>query len=144
MQFQKILVPVAAVALVVAAYHFYAWSGVAAALGALVMWLLLHVTRLLQVLKRTALRPIGHVGSAVMLNAKLEAGMTLLHVTAMTRSLGEQTGRADQKSEHYRWSDGTQSQVNCEFYQGKLKQWQLLRPAPTGPAAPPCDVSSAS
>ena len=131
MQFQKIAVPVASVALIVGAYHYYSWGGVAAALGALVMWLLLHFTRLMQVFKRAAKRPIGYVGSAVMLNAKLEAGMTLLHVTAMTRSLGELISPADQKSEHYRWSDATESQVECEFFQGKLKSWQLIRPRQT-------------
>jgi hypothetical protein len=52
------------------------------------MWVLLHYTRLLTILKRAADRPIGFVASAVMLNAKLRKGMTLMHVIAMTRSLG--------------------------------------------------------
>ena len=73
MQFQNILVPVAAVAGVMAAYSSYGWPGVAIASGLLVMWLLLHFTRLMQVLKRAANRPIGYVDSAVMLNAKLRA-----------------------------------------------------------------------
>ena len=38
------------------------------------MWLLLHYTRLITILKKAADRPIGAVGSAVMLNAKLKPG----------------------------------------------------------------------
>jgi len=143
MQFQKIFVPLVSVALVVAAYRIYGWAGVAAAVGALMMWLLLHFTHLMQVLKRAAKRPIGYVDSAVMLNAKLAAGITLLHVTAMTRSLGELISHDDRQNEHYRWSDATQSRVNCEFCQGKLKSWQLIRPTPTDPAPQSCAVRTA-
>jgi hypothetical protein len=128
MQFQKILVPLASLALVVGGYHYYGWPGVAVAAGGLVMWMLLHFTRMMQVLKRAADRPIGYVGSAVMLNAKLRPGVTLLHVVAMTKSLGELQSPKDTQPELYRWTDGTQSHVTCEFWGGKLKKWELVRP----------------
>lgn len=128
MQYQRILVPLASVVLVGAAYQAYGWGGVAVAVGALVMWLLLHFTRMMQVLKRAANRPIGYVGSAVMLNAKLQPGMALLHVVAMTKSLGERQSAKDAQPELYRWTDGTQSHVTGEFHDGKLKQWTLVRP----------------
>ena len=133
MQFQRIFVPLAAVALVVAGYRSYGWSGVAVATGALVMWLLLHFSRMMQILKRAADRPIGFVGSSVMLNAKLKPGVTLMHVVAMTRSLGELKSDKDNQPELYRWSDGTQSHVTCEFLNGKLKKWVLVRPDPDAP-----------
>ena len=128
MQFQRILVPLASVTLVAAAYHYYRWPGVAVAMGALVMWLLLHFTHMMQVLKRAANRPIGHVGSAVMLNAKLRPEVTLLHVVAMTKSLGALQSVQGDQPELYRWTDGTQSHVTCEFLHGKLKKWELVRP----------------
>ncbi len=128
MNFQKILVPVAGVAVVVLAYRFYGWAGVAAAATALVMWVLLHFTRMMQVLKRAANRPIGHVESAVMLNAKLRPGMTLLHVIAMTRSLGELKSVKDEQPEVFRWTDGSQSHVTCTFVGGKLAHHELFRP----------------
>lgn len=131
MQFQKILVPIASIVLVVAAYRGYGWAGVAGAVGALVMWILLHFTRMLQVLKRAANRPVGHVDSAVMLNAKLQKGATLLHVVAMTRSLGALLTPKDTQPEQFRWTDGTQSHVTCLFVGGKLQQWELFRPAAT-------------
>lgn len=131
MQFQKILVPIASVVLVIAAYRGYGWAGVAGAVGALVMWILLHFTRMLQVLKRAANRPIGHVASAVMLNAKLQKGVTLLHVVAMTRSLGELLTPKDTQPEQFRWTDGAESHVTCLFVGGKLQQWELFRPAVT-------------
>ena len=129
MQFQKILVPVGGVILVAAAYRAYGWGGVAVAMGGLVMWLLLHFTRMMQVLKRAADRPVGYVGSAVMLNAKLRPGVTLLHVVAMTKALGELISLKDEQPELFRWTDGTQSFVTCEFVGGKLVKWELVRPA---------------
>lgn len=128
MQFQRILVPLASVTLVAAAYHYYGWPGLAVATGGLLMWLLLHFTRMMTILKRAANRPIGHVGSAVMLNAKLRPEVTLLHVVAMTKSLGALQSEKGGQSELYRWTDASQSHVTCEFLNGKLKQWVLVRP----------------
>jgi hypothetical protein len=130
MQLQRILVPVGCLLLLGVAWRSYGWAGVAVAGGALVMWLLLHFTRLMTILKRAANRPIGHVGSAVMLNAKLKAGVTLMHVIAMTRSLGEQRSPKDEQPELFRWTDGGGSHVTCEFRGGKLVSWALDRPQP--------------
>jgi Flp pilus assembly protein TadB len=135
MQFQKYLVPAGAVVLVAFAYRAYGWPGVAISVGALVMWLLLHLTRTMQVLKRAANRPMGYVGSAVMLNAKLKPGVTLLHVVAMTRALGELKSPKEAQPELFRWTDGTQSHVTCEFLGGKLVKWALFRPEPPEDAA---------
>ena len=128
MNFQKILVPVLAVAAVALAYRFYGWAGIALAAGLLVMGLMLHFTRMMNVLKRTTHRPIGYVSSAVMLNAKLKPGMTLLHVIAMTRALGQPQSEKDAQPEIFRWTDGTQSHVTCTFVAGKLAQHALVRP----------------
>jgi hypothetical protein len=144
MRFQRIFFPVAAVAGVMAAYSSYGWPGVAIASGLLVMWLLLHFTRLMQVLKRAATRPIGYVDSAVMLNAKLKPGVSLLHVVAMTRALGAFQSVKDAQPEVFRWTDETQSHVSCEFHYGKLRKWQLHRPAPNETDAPASGGAQAS
>lgn len=115
--------------LVVVAYWRWGWPGVALAAGALVLWLLLHFNRLMHVIRRAADRPMGYVDSAVMLHAKLRPGRTLLHVTALTHSLGERLESADEALERYRWRDGSQASVTCEFRDGKLRTWQLDRPA---------------
>lgn len=134
MQIQKIVVPLLSVAGVVLAYRAYGWGGVAVATGALVMWLLLHFTRAMQVLKRASDRPIGFVDSTVMLNAKLRPGVNLLHVVAMTRALGERLSPQDSQPEVYRWTDDTHSTVTCEFHHGKLTTWTLWRPSQDAPA----------
>jgi hypothetical protein len=128
MNFPKIIVPVLGVVVVVLAYRFYGWAGLAAAATGLVMWLLLHFSRMMQVLKRATNRPIGYVDSAVMLNAKLKPGMTLMHVVAMTKSLGALQGEKDAQPEVFRWTDGTQSRVTCTFVGGKLAHHELFRP----------------
>lgn len=137
MPFQKILLPLAALALLVFAFYRYSWAGLAVASGALVMWLLLHFSRMMQILKRAANRPIGYVDSAVMLNAKLRPGVTLLHVVAMTRALGERQSPPEAQPEVFRWTDGSQSHVDCAFVQGKLKSWQLTRPQAAQDSADP-------
>ena len=128
MNFQKILVPVGGVILVALAYRGAGWGGVAAVAGGIVMWVLLHFTRMVNVLKRAADRPVGHVASAVMLNAKLRPGMTLLHVVAMTRSLGELRSVKDEQPEVYRWTDAGESRVTVEFHNGKVLKWEMFRP----------------
>ncbi|MDP3812264.1 MAG: glycerate kinase [Hydrogenophaga sp.] len=143
MQLQKFLVPLGCAALLVLAHRTYGWPGVAAVSGGLMMWLLLHFTRLMAVLKRTAHRPIGHVDSAVMLNAKLKPGATLMHVIAMTRALGERISSEGAQPELYRWTDGGHSTVDAEFNNGKLVRWQLARPDPDAPAPAPDPASPA-
>ena len=129
MNLRNILVPVGLVILVVMGFRSYGWMGVAAVGGGVVMWALLHFTRLMNVLRKAADRPIGHVGSAVMLNARLQAGVSLMHVVAMTRSLGALQSPENEQPEFYRWTDGTRSHVTCEFHNGKLVKWALERPA---------------
>lgn len=137
MNFQKILVPAAGVTAVALAYYLYGWSGVAAIATGLVMWMLLHFTRMMTVLRRAAERPIGYVGSAVMLNAKLKPGMNLMHVIAMTRALGKLQTEKDAQPEIFRWTDGTDSHVTCTFVDGKLTAHTLFRPAESAlPPAP--------
>ena len=133
MNFQKILVPLSGVAALALAYTWYGWPGIAAVASALVMWILLHFTRVMQVLKRAGSRPIGYVGSAVMLNAKLKPGMTLLHVVAMTHALGKLESVKDVQPEIFRWTDGSDSHVTCTFVGGKLTEHVLLRPTEGAP-----------
>jgi len=128
MNLPKILVPLGGLALLLLAHRAYGWGGVALAAGGILMFLLLHFTRTMQVLKRAADRPIGYVGSAVMLNAKLKPNMTLLHVVAMTRALGELRSPKDQQPETYRWTDPGDSFVDATFLEGKLREWKMVRP----------------
>ena len=129
MNFSKWMIPAAAILGVIGAYQAYGWQGVAFAVTALVMWALMHFNRMVHVLKRAANQPIGYVGSAVMLNVKLKTGVNLMHVVALTKSLGEQLSAKDEQPEVYRWTDGTQATVTCHFVNGRLTEWALVRPA---------------
>ena len=128
MNFGRLLVPVGGLVLLGLAYRSYGWAGVALVGGAIVMFLLMHFNRTMQVLKRAADRPIGTVASAVMLNAKLKPKVTLLHVIAMTRALGELRSPKDTQPELFRWTDAGGSWVDCTFVSGKLVEWKLTRP----------------
>jgi hypothetical protein len=128
MNFSKFLIPIGVVLFVAGAWQQYQWAGVAVASGAVVMWILLHFTRMVTVLSRAANRPVGHVGSAVMLNAKLKKGVNLMHVIAMTKSLGERLSAENAQPEVFKWTDEGESFVTCTFKDGKLIQWDMTRP----------------
>lgn len=132
---RKLFFAVGVVGVTWVAHDQAGWPGVALVAGGIVMWLLLHFNRTMQVLKRAADRPIGYVDSAVMLNAKLKPGVNLLHVMAMTRSMGEQLSPKEQQPEVFRWKDNSDSHVTCEFANGKLVKWVLWRP-PVAEAVP--------
>ena len=136
MNLQKILIPLAIIAAAALAWQSYGWKGIAVVVSMLVFGILLHFSRMMQVLKRAARRPIGYVDSAVMLNAKLKPGVTLLHVVAMTKALGELKSVKNQQPELYRWTDGAESHVTCEFSGGKLVKWEMVRPAQAEDAPP--------
>jgi len=93
-----------------------------------VFWLLLQFSRLMRVMRAASEGPVGRVDSAVMLNAKLRKGMTLMHVIAMTRALGQQHSPKDEQPEVFSWRDAGASTVTCTFAGGKLQDWQLQRP----------------
>lgn len=135
MNLRKLVVPLGLAVLLYAAFDAMGWKGVAAVGGGIVMWLLLHFTRLMTIMRRASERPIGYVPSAVMLNAKLKPKSTLMHVVAMTRSLGQRLSEEHAQPEVYRWTDNTQSHVTCEFVEGRLMKWTLERPNATAAAA---------
>jgi hypothetical protein len=137
MNLQKLVTPILGVVIVIVAWRGMGWPGVALAVGGILMWMLLHFTRLMKVLQRASSRPVGYCDSAVMLNAKLRPGVNLLHVMAMTRALGELVSPKEQQPEIYRWTDGAASHVTCEFSHGKLVKWELFRPEPAPEGAPP-------
>ena len=128
MNLRNIFVPAGVIGLVLVGYASAGWPGVAGVVGGLVMWALLHFTRLMNVMKKAANRPMGYVGSAVMLNARLKPGVNLMHVMAMTQSLGERLSAENAQPEVYRFTDGTQSHVTCEFANGRLQKWTLELP----------------
>ena len=135
MNFNKILGPLLVIVFTIAAWRQFGWAGIALAAGGVIMWILLHFTRLMTILKKAANRPIGHVASAVMLNAKLRKGMTLMHVIAMTKALGALQSPKDEQPEVFSWSDNGQSTVTCTFVGGKLQDWTLTRPTEEAPSA---------
>jgi len=64
------------------------------------------------------------VPSAVMLHAKLNAGMRLMDVVMLTRSLGRKLRDAP---ETFAWRDESGAEVEIEFVAGRCTQWRLTR-----------------
>ncbi len=126
--FTRIAVVLALMGIGFLAYRAYGWPGLALAAGGVVMWMLLHMTRMLKVLQRAAQQPVGSVASAVMLQSRLARGMTLLQVLGFAGALGQRVDEPDGSLERYQWSDASGATVVCAFENGKLTHWELLRP----------------
>jgi len=101
-------------------------AGVAFASSAIVFWLLLQFSRALRTLRLAADAPVGHVDSAVMLLAKLRAGLPMQRVIGLARSLGR---RIADDPDTWAWSDGGGAEVRIVFERGRCVRWALTRPA---------------
>ena len=136
MNARPFLAAIAGTLMMFAGWRAYGGAGLAIVITGLVTWALLHVSRMIHVLKKAADRPKGYVDSAVMLNAKLKPKANLLHVMAMTNSLGDRLTAEDEQPEIFRWTDNGGSSVTCEFTQGRLVKWMLDRPPEPEPQVP--------
>lgn len=103
----------------------YGWKGVILALTGVVFWLLMQFTRLMRVMRMAGSSPVGHVDSAIMLNAKLKPGMKLVDVLPLTLSLGRKTADTP---ETYVWADQGGISVEVVLEQGRVSRWALQRP----------------
>ena len=106
-------------------WNSWGWYGVVLAVTLIAFWLTLQFNRALRVMRAAASAPVGHVDSAVMLNAKLRRGMALWEVIALTRSLGQ---RIDAVDERFRWADPGGASVTLQLSGGRASTWQLERP----------------
>lgn len=126
-----------AAAAAVVGWLMYGWQGLLFAITLVVFWLLLQFSRSLRALKNAGEAPVGHVGSAVMLQSRLHPGMTLLQVLGLTKSLGQ---RISETPETWAWTDAAGISVQLVFENAKLARWTLTRPeepAAGSPADPP-------
>ena len=115
------------------AWQSCGWQGLVFAATVIVFWLLLQFSRALRAMKNAADAPLGHVDSAVMLNAKLKPGMSMLQLLNVTRSLGRKLS-AD--PERYEWADASGAAVTVTLVKGRCTEWQLRRDAEADSGAP--------
>jgi hypothetical protein len=126
-------------------YMVYGWAGVALAVSAMVFWLLLQFSRAMRVMRVAGQAPVGRVPSAVMLQSKMRAGLRLMDIILLTRSLGEKL--ADDP-ETYRWRDQGGDAVEVELVSGRVRSWRFDRAAegtatqdaPDVPSGPKADA----
>ena len=114
-----------AVAAVALGYWQYGWQGVLLAVSGIVFWLLMQFTRALRAMRTAGGAPVGHVASAVMLQARLKKGQRLMDIILLTHSLGEKL--ADDP-ETIRWTDASGAAVTVELVKGRCLRWSLARP----------------
>ena len=114
-----------AVLALAAGYLGYGWRGLLLALTVIAFWLLLQFSRALRVMRLAARAPVGHVPSAVMLHARLHAGMQMMNVVKLTRSLGR---KLRDEPDTFAWRDESGAEVEVEFADGRCRSWRLTRP----------------
>jgi glucose-6-phosphate-specific signal transduction histidine kinase len=116
-----------ALAAFVAGGWLYGWQGVVLAMSMVIFWLLLQFTQVMRVMRMATQRPIGLVPSAVMLQAKLHAGMKMGDVIMLTRSLGQELPVEAQGEVRYRWADPGGNAVEVTVGEGRVRAWQFTR-----------------
>jgi hypothetical protein len=115
---------------VAAGYVGYGWQGVVLAFTVIVFWLLLQFSRSLRAVRDASGRPVGQVDSAVMLHARVHAGMRLVEVLKLTRSLGRRV--ADEPAEAFAWRDGAGDEVRVDLRGGRVSAVTLVRAGAQG------------
>jgi hypothetical protein len=124
-----------ALALLAVGATTYGWRGAILAISVIAFWLLLQFNRVVRVMRRAADSPLGMVDSAVMFNAKLERGLTLMKVVQLAGSLGRKVGESP---ETWAWRDAGDATVTIVMAGAKVDRWSLARPdeRPSAEAAP--------
>jgi hypothetical protein len=135
-----------AIAVVAGAYFTWGWKGVALAVGAGLMWALLHFTRLMHTLRRASQRPKGWVSSAVMLQSRLQIGMPMMRVVQLTGAFGDLMSPEDPNTqlEIWRWVDDGGDAVEAQFRGGKVTGFELRRKSEAPLPEPAEEVAAAS
>ena len=124
-----------AVAALVVGWRSYGWQGLVLAVSVIVFCGLLEFSRTVRVLRMAGRSPIGTVGSAVMLNARLRNGLPMPKVIQLAGSLGQRVCEApDGANEIWQWTDGGGASVSITFVGGRCRQWSLVRPTEPGRA----------
>lgn len=139
------LIRVGALVLIAGTWLYFGWQAALLVVSFGSFMLLLQFSRALRLLRDASHAPVGRVGSAVMLNAKLRKGMRLPDILRLTGSLGQAVKVADEPAkgpvvESFRWRDEGDSSVEVELVDGRCQRWTLTRPPepdPAGAAAPP-------
>ncbi len=95
--------------------------------------LLMQFSRAVRLLRDASNAPLGHVASAVMLNASLRKGMRLPAILRLTGSLGKAVVLADETAkgpvvESFCWRDEGGVSVDVELVDGRCQRWTLQRP----------------
>lgn len=103
----------------------WGWRGLVLAFTVIVFWLVLQFNRSLRVMRAASAAPVGHVASAVMLNAKLHRTMKLIDVIVLAKSLGR---RESEAPEVWAWTDPGGSTVRVTIAAGRVAEWVLVRP----------------
>ena len=111
---------------VVAGWRAYGAPGLALAVSVIAFWLLMQFNRSIRVLRSVAGAPVGHVDSAVMLQAKLNVGLPMQKVVTLAKSLGRHVSEAP---EVWAWEDTSGAQVQLVFVKGRCTSWALIRPS---------------
>ena len=91
-------------------------------------WLLLQFSRALRAMREASGRPVGEVDNAVMLHARLRAGLRLVDVLKLTRSLGTPLATGvEAVDETFVWQDAAGDRVEVDLQHGRVTAWRLLR-----------------
>jgi hypothetical protein len=120
----------AAALMLVLAGRAFGWQGVVFGVTGICFWLALQFSRTMRVMRRAAGVPAGSidkaVGSAAMLQTRIQIGWPLLNVMQLAGSFGEPMGDPNADPQVWRWGDG-RDWVEVTVTRGKVSRAVLKR-----------------
>ncbi len=130
---QEWMIRIGALIAIVVVWLRFGWQAALLLFSFGAFLLMLQFSRTLRALRDASGSPVGHVGSAVMLNSKLRKGMRLSAILGLTGSLGTAVKLADETVkgpvvESFRWRDAGAVSVDVELVDGRVERWSLERP----------------
>ena len=127
MNWRKFLIPLGLAGLLLLSFRAFGWWGFSLVSSGIVFWLLQYTHQLMQTMERASGQPMGVVPNAVMFHAQLHPGLRLLQVIGLSGSLGRLQSESGVQPEVFVWHDEAGDQVQCQFAEGRLTEWQLHR-----------------
>lgn len=128
-----------ALLLTAVAWRTQGWAGVAMVASTVFFLMLMQFHRAMSVLRRAGAAPLGLIPSAVMLNARLKPGMSLVQLVQLAGSLGRprpEGDDVDRGEQSLAWHDPGEAEVVVRLRRGKVVDWRFSRP-PGADGAPP-------
>ncbi|MEZ5662631.1 MAG: hypothetical protein R3E94_03775 [Burkholderiaceae bacterium] len=135
---RSLLFPALVLALCYIGWRTYGWQGLLLAALMSSFWALLHINKLIRLMRAAASRPLGELEDVRALQQRLKPGMPMHEVVRQAGCLGKRQDAGDGDSprhEDFVWHDAQGRTLHLRFDHGRLRRIER-RDAPASGETP--------